>query len=302
MVLAILLVAVAFVVHREYKEKRPQNAGGPLYKRMPMKPTLRFIAFGDSGDGKRPQMMVAKAMEKRCQEYATDGIIHVCDVFYQTGAESVDDPRWQSRVMKPYGGPCLGDVPIYSVFGNHDYSGNADAEIEYSRQNPRWVKPYRFYERTFGNLIQLVAFDSWLPDMCFDSQRCAIDFLRKVLDTPSDTRWRVVFGYYPMASASERSAGARGWLLRRLMCAENIDLYIAGHMHHLEYREIDGCMPTQVISGGGGGTLYDVNNADGLARFAESRFGFVELEVTRSRLTIRFFGIQGEELFLAEKT
>jgi len=197
---------------------------------------MRFFVLGDSGVGNEQQMAVAEAMERRCRQQEVDGVIHVGDVFYETGVQSIDDPKWQSRVLKPYGGPCLGDKPIYSVFGNHDYSGNTDAEIEFSQKTPRWVKPYRFYERTFGDLVQLIAFDAWLPDICFDSQRCAIDFLRDALRT-SDTRWRIVFGHYPMASASaQRSAGIRGWLLRRLMCTENVDLYLAGHMHHLEYR------------------------------------------------------------------
>ena len=118
------------------KQQLPKSAGGPLYERLSAKPTMRFFVLGDSGVGNANQMAVAEAMERRCRQQEVDGIIHVGDVFYQTGVQSIDDPKWQSRVLKPYGGPCLRDKSIYFVFGNHDYSGNADAEIEFSQKKP----------------------------------------------------------------------------------------------------------------------------------------------------------------------
>ena len=47
--------------------------------------------------------------------------------------------------------------------------------------------------------------------------------------------------------------------------------------------------------------MYAVDNEDGEAQFAESKFGFVELEFTQTKLTIRFYGVQGKQLFLVEK-
>lgn len=47
--------------------------------------------------------------------------------------------------------------------------------------------------------------------------------------------------------------------------------------------------------------MYAVDNEDGEAQFAESKFGFVELEFTQTKLIIRFYGVRGEQLFFIEK-
>jgi acid phosphatase len=246
----------------EYWEKvsrLPTMRAGPIHRTIAAADTMRFLVIGDSGSGNRDQKMVANAMEGRCRGVGVDGIIHVGDVFYVTGVKSVDDPKWQSRVFGPYGNACLKDAPIYSVFGNHDYSGNTNVEIQVARENTRWVKPYRFYDILFGDLVHVIAFDAWFPDFCFDPSKCAIDFLLDSMER-HDAHWRIVFGHYPMSSGSARTfTGLRGWLLRRLLCTKDVDLYLAGHDHHLEYRTLDDCNPSLIISGAGGGELYGID-------------------------------------------
>jgi hypothetical protein len=275
----------------------PTAHSGPLTAALPAGEKLRFFVLGDSGSGDAFQMAVAQAMERRCQETGLDGIIHVGDIFYEEGVASVDDPQWQSKVETPYGLPCLRDKPIYAVHGNHDLISNPNAQIEYGGTHPRWVQPYRFYERRFGNLMQLIALDGWYPDWCGDAGKCTLDFARQALEK-RDTTWRLVFSHYPLGSGTgKRHLSWRSRVLRWALCDADVDLYFAGHDHHLEHRVDPSCRPDIFVSGGGGGDLYPVKAFDPESRFLLSAHGFAELELDSRNATVRFFASDSRLLY-----
>lgn len=295
-IILVLLVLLAGVVgyqlwkfHYVMIRDVPTVRSGPLTATLAAGEKLRLFVIGDSGSGDANQMAVAQAMDRRCRETGLDGIIHVGDVIYEAGAASVDDPQWQAKVEKPYGLPCLKDKPIYAVHGNHDIVLNPNAQIEYGRKNPRWVNPYRFYERRFGNLLQLVALDGYYPDWCGDADRCMVDFARQALGK-RDTVWRIAFGHYPLGSGSaSRSLSWRSRVQRWLLCDRDLDFHLAGHDHHLEHRVDDSCRPEILVSGAGGNDLYPVKDADPESRFLMSAYGFVELELDSRSAAVRFF-------------
>lgn len=277
----------------------PTARSGPLSARLPAADRLRFFVIGDTGSGDRPQLDVAEAMDRRCREVGLDGIIHVGDIFYEAGVNSTDDPQWRAKVEVPYGLPCLGDKPIFAVHGNHDLRGDPNATIEYGRTHARWVQPNRFYERRFGNLLQLVALDGWYPDWCGDPGRCSVDFARQALEK-RDTAWRIVFSHYPLGSGSaKRPISWRSLMLRRLLCDADVDLHFAGHDHHLEHRVDPACGPELFISGGGGYALHPVEEGDPLSRFLLSAHGFAELELDARSATVRFFAVDSHLLYEA---
>jgi hypothetical protein len=290
--LALLVLALGYFAWRFHFvliQNVPTARSGPLSAQLPAGDKLRFFVIGDSGSGDSFQLKVAEAMDRRCREAGLDGIIHVGDIFYEVGVDSVDDPQWQSKVEIPYGLPCLRGKPIYPVHGNHDLTTNPDAQIEYGRTHPRWVQPYRFYERRFGNLLQLVALDGWYPDWCGDPERCTLDFARQATAQRSTT-WRVVFSHYPLGSGNaKRSLSWRSRILRWALCDADVDLYFAGHDHHLEHRVDPACRPELFVSGTGGGDLYPVKSFDPQSRFLLSTHGFAELELDSRSATVRFF-------------
>lgn len=251
-----------------------------------------LFVLGDSGSGNDAQRRVAESMEQQCRQRRPDGILLVGDVIYPSGARSVDDPQWEDKVFSVYDGECLSGVPLFPVFGNHDYDGNIRSWIEMARKNPRWNFPSRHYSIMVPELLTIYAIDSNFPYQI--TSQGIPDF------GDSTTPWTIAFGHHPMVSVSSRGPTRRGhnirsWMLRFLLCGK-VDAYIAGHNHHLEYDYFESCGVPHLISGAGGGILYGVlpeHDAD----FAASEYGFLDLRFSGNTMDSRFISADGAVLF-----
>jgi tartrate-resistant acid phosphatase type 5 len=306
LILAILVVlAVAGVTTiRQEMVLVPRVRVGPLASDEPAKPVMRFFAVGDTGSGNEAQEAVAKAMEERCKlDGGVDAILLLGDNAYPAGFSSVEDPQWQTKVMDPYGSPCLGKLPIYAVLGNHDYFGNPAAEIEYTLINSRWHMPNRFYSVRFGDLVKFVAIDTNITDFCFKPAFCSIDFLLSSL-REHDSAWTVALAHHPLESSSDHGfnyrGGLRGKLLKPYLC-DRLDVWLSGHSHHLEALQEDNCRLEMFVVGGGGGDLYKTVPPGPDTKFVVTAHGFMELEVSQAELTGRFIGTDGKVLFSTSK-
>lgn len=281
-----------YIANYDLIQKVPRTRVGPLHQNLPAKARLRIIVIGDTGSGDQHQYAVAEAMELRCQNEGLDAILLLGDNAYQTGMESVDDPQWETKVNIPYGSPCLKKVPIFAVLGNHDYRINPSAQIEYTSISPQWNMPNRFYSLDFGYLLKIVAIDSNLSDFCFHPNFCSLDYMFQALEQPT-TIWRFVIAHHPLAAASSKghghSGGLRGTLLLPLVC-NKADLWLAGHAHLLEHRKFAGCKLEHFVSGGGGGSLNQLDpDQQQDYEFAAAQHGFLELEITRPQVVATFF-------------
>ena len=273
---------------------------GPLKTDVKSMGPLRFFVIADTGSGDVNQYEVASAMEKVCQQGENiQGILMAGDNFYSKGVSSVDDPQWVQKVERPFGSQCLSKVPIYPVLGNHDYKQDTQPQIDYSKKNPRWKMPHRFYRVDFGNLLRVVGFDSAYPDICLNAAKCSVDFLRENLRS-SKTRWTIVFAHHPLSSASSYGYGYRGglfgFLVRPMVCGK-AHAWFSGHSHHLEHRRLNTCDTDLFIVGGGGGDLYKTQGNTVSSRFAQSVHGFAELQVDDSSMTATFFDKSAKRLY-----
>lgn len=251
-----------------------------------------FFVLGDAGSGNEDQKAVALWMENRCQKLSKlDGILLLGDNIYPNGVKSVNDPAWEAIIEEPYGSSCLKKTSIYPTLGNHDYKLNPQAQIDYTHKGSHWFMPHRFYSLVFGDLLNIVAFDSNVSDFCFNSQKCSLDFIfNKLL---SDRyKWKFVIAHHPLTSASKKNHNYSGknplsYILRPFVCRQ-VDAWFSGHAHHLEQRRLKDCRTNFFISGGGGGHLdrpyYDQEESLFVAR----EFGFIEIQVTKNHLTSRF--------------
>jgi tartrate-resistant acid phosphatase type 5 len=281
---------------------------------------VRLFVLGDTGTGNESQYRVAQAMEARCREVGiVHGILLLGDNGYQAGFQSTDDPDWERKVNTPYGSPCLANLPIYPILGNHDYKGKPEVQIEYSLINPRWQMPNRFYSLYFSDLVRLVAIDSQTSDYCTIPAFCSVDFLfdqtkselKQMVLFPEETsltkqdltnvpKWTVVMGHHPLKSASEHgynhSGSALGWLYQKIFC-DRVDIWLAGHAHHMEHRLFPGCRMEHYVLGGGGASLYGVKSGEEGVVFAESTFGFAEFTIEDQKIETRFFNQQGRLIY-----
>ena len=152
-----------------------------------------FLAFGDSGSGndeERPQVWVARQLEKEIEGGDIQFILHLGDVIYIRGAAE----RYPKRFIEPYefllkdGRDSQYDamkfkIPFLPVYGNHDYynrgfwgdQGSDNGRVfneAFIEQDPekrkrglRYVTPdqtrvpHRYYWFTYGQCA-FIALDS----------------------------------------------------------------------------------------------------------------------------------------------
>ena len=64
----------------------------------------------------------------------TQFIISTGDNFYESGVDSVENSQWKTSYENVYSGKGL-QKNWCVVLGNHDYSGNSNAQITYSQKS-----------------------------------------------------------------------------------------------------------------------------------------------------------------------
>ena len=260
--------------------------------------TLKLLVLGDQGSGSEHQKAVATSLEAKCK-LGIDGVLLLGDNFYPHGVGSVDDFQWKSKFEDIYSGPCLLKTPFYVTLGNHDYQGNPLAVIQYSDLSPRWMAPGRFYGVKFGDLMELIDFDTSVADWCFSEKDCSFSFLLNSLSRPKTTAWRLVAGHHPLRSSSLKGftydgRDPRAFFMRKAICGKS-DLALFGHSHHLEMRRDGDCKTPYAILGAGGGDLAKVS-PNGKPVFLREGYGFGLLIVTKEQLQLEFYDEAGNSL------
>ena len=182
---------------------------GYLEKISSEKSCINFIAFGDWGwNGKYYQIAVAKEMGNVAQKCKIDFIVSMGDNFQYSGIKTTKDPLWKINFEDIYVNPSL-NINWYPVLGNHDYYGNPQAEIDYSKISSRWRMPARYY------MIHKTGCDSATVDMFFlDTSPFQKKYYKNIsygvigqdtaaqlrwLDSclsVSKSRWKLVFGHH----------------------------------------------------------------------------------------------------------
>ncbi|MBR9977684.1 MAG: metallophosphoesterase, partial [Bacteroidetes bacterium] len=110
--------------------------------------SVSLLVIGDGGTGGRGAMRVGEAMAAQHITQPVQAVVSTGDNIYNSGVKSVDDPQWQSKFERVYPADNL-PVPFWAVLGNHDYRGNPDAQVAYTRHRlpdgsvSRWRMPGR---------------------------------------------------------------------------------------------------------------------------------------------------------------
>lgn len=297
-VLPILLSIVAAGAYIKWRQKAATEISGPLNTQKSLdKDDLELLVVGDFGIGNQRQLEVAAAMEDWCRRSDPDGIVLLGDNVYMHGVSSVDDPMWDKIIETPLSSPCLKSLPIYPVLGNHDYKGNPDAQIAYSHKSTRWHMPSRFYAVKFNDLLELVTIDTNVFDFCFDHNTCSLDFLRYKANHKT-TKFQLIMGHHPAISSSIKYPSTfQGRVLQELVCES--DAYMAGHAHHFEHRQLEGCRAQILVVGTGGADLSPTKNHSE-SKFKISKHGFMSLAASKDGLRYRFIDSKGHLLYDSE--
>ena len=270
--------------------------------------SLSFLVVGDWGrGGDFRQRDVATAMARTAEQLGARFVVSTGDNFYPNGVPSVDAPAWKQSFEDVYVQPSL-QVPWYVVLGNHDYRGNSQAQLDYSKRSKRWRMPARYWSRTEklpgGGKAEFFFLDTCpfvehydkekkkYPQLAAQDEDAQLRWFERALQK-SRADWRIVVGHHPVFSEGA-SHGDTDELVRRikpLLERHGVQLYLNGHDHDLQHIEVNGVH--YVTSGAG--SLTRPTNTGPDTRFALGKVaGFVAVTLTRDSLTTEFVDFEGD--------
>jgi tartrate-resistant acid phosphatase type 5 len=273
--------------------------------------TLNIVLVGDWGrNGHDDQRAVGVQMGKTAQGIGSQYTVSVGDNFYENGVTGVDDPQWQSSFEEIYTAPSL-QSPWKVILGNHDYRGNVQAQLDYSKTSHRWRLPARYYTETVTLPDGAVAAFYYLDTSPFikkyigskvniagQDTQAQLDWLDAQLAV-SKAQWNIVIGHHPIYTAQDDSDGDdhdQPDLIARLnpiLQKHHVPVYICGHDHLLQSVQMDGI--TYVVTGAGSQTYSPGPAIRG--GFASGAHGFMTVKLSGKSFDYALVDMTGKALF-----
>ncbi|WP_229201906.1 metallophosphoesterase [Arsenicibacter rosenii] len=274
---------------------------------------LNFVVVGDWGrQGEYNQKAVALQMAKTMAGMDGNFVISTGDNVYPNGVASVQDPLWWGSFESVYTYAHL-QRNWYPVLGNHDYGGNVDAQIEYSKISRRWRMPARYYslKKRVGKSKALFVFidtngfepayyknEDLAPALSQQDTTAQIRWLREVLADPDPSiRWKIVVGHHPLYSAGKRVAvtGPVRQAIKPILDEFGVDIYLCGHDHDLQYNKPVG--PTHHFLSGAGSETDNNPHKTPENVFYNGSNGFMAFSITENQFLVQIIDYLGQILF-----
>lgn len=277
---------------------------------------LSFLVIGDWGrHGEYNQRRVAAAMDSTARKLEAAFVLATGDNFYPEGVASVDDPAWKASFEDVYTGHAIHEN-WYVALGNHDYQGNAQAQIDYSRRSRRWQMPARYFsvKKTAddGATLEIFILDTNpfikeyrdeienYPQIAQQDTVAQRQWLDSAL-TASTAQWKLVAGHHHVYSGGKRDTNAdlEPFLVPRLE-RHGVAAYICGHEHVLQHIRRPGQTMEYFISGAGS-DVRKPGDATG-TRYSEGRQGFMAFTVSKSELLVQALDFTGQVRYVTRLT
>ena len=252
--------------------------------------SLNFIILGDQGKGDSNQNWVAELMDNYAANHKVEALIGTGDNIYPHGVESIEDTMFQSHFEDKYDLPNL-DFPFYLSLGNHDHQGNYQAQIDYTELSDKWVMPDLYYNHSHttssGMEVEFFAIDTYVA-FYETTNKNQFDWLEEQL-AQSTARWKIVYGHHPILSHGVYSTDH--FLLEKilpLLQKYDVDFYLAGHEHHLEFMKPLENRNTWFMISGAGSSLRTSRCGESTL-YNQAAFGFFTIEFFESAALVKAF-------------
>lgn len=276
-----------------------------------------FVANDLGRNGYYDQKPIAELMGEMAEEIGPEAIIATGDVHHFDGVASVNDPLWMTNYELIYTHPEL-MISWLPVLGNHEYRGNTQAVLDYSKVSRRWQIENRYYTKVFtdddaGTSLRVVfidttpLIDSYRADGRYpDAGKQDIDEQLKWIDATLKTAkedWVIVVGHHPMYAETKKDIAEQKDIQRRLLPIfqknGNVAMYVCGHIHNFQH-----------IRKPSDNTDYVVNTAGALSRkvkptdgtvFCSPSTGFSVLSASKKKLSLFMVDSKGVVVHRVDK-
>ncbi|KAJ1275805.1 hypothetical protein BS78_05G164800 [Paspalum vaginatum] len=277
--------------------------------------SLTVLAVGDWGRrGQFNQSLVAEQMGIIGETMDIDFVVNVGDNFYSNGLTGIDDKAFEESFVNIYTAKSL-QKPWYTVLGNHDYRGDALAQLSpvLRQLDSRWICMKSFVVNAEVAEFFLVDTTPFVLKYWNEPKNNTYDWrgvapretyianVLKDLDAAlkqSKATWKIMVGHHAIRSVSEH--GDTPELVQQLLPilkANRVDLYINGHDHCLEHISSRDS-PLQYVTSGGGSKAWRgifTPNTDKLEFFYDGQ-GFMSLRLTKTEAHLAFYDVAGAAL------
>ncbi|CAN6363123.1 unnamed protein product [Urochloa humidicola] len=300
---AALLMAAPAAAALPRVEHSPKAADG----------SLAILVVGDWGRrGQFNQTLVAQQMGVMGEKMDLDFIISTGDNIYDDGIANTSDPLFKESFSNIYTAKSL-QKPWYLVLGNHDYTGNALAQLDPAIRNVD--SRYTVIAKSF--IVNSGIADFFLVDTTpfilhywnntkFDWRGVAprgtyITNLLKDLEyalTKSKAPWKIVVGHHPISSGCGHGNNTElEQLLLPVIKAHGADMYLNGHDHCLQ-RITSRDSPLQFLTSGGGSKAWagKFKATPDKVEFLYDGQGFMSMRLSKTEAQLAFFDVTGSVL------
>ncbi len=302
----VLILTTFTIVLAQQKTNNPSKS-----LNIPQDDVLNFYVIGDWGRyGGHHQAEVATQMDKYAAQFDPEFIISTGDNFYTNGVASTQDPQWNLSFESIYnkgGITCL----WYPILGNHDYLGNPQAQIDYSKISRKWSMPDRYYtnvQKIDKNTTARFVYIDTNPfveryhkankysDLALQDTAKQWKWIDSVLANSKED-WKIVVGHHPVYSSSKKHGGQPELQKKLIPLLEKygVQMYFCGHDHDLQYQKPEGSKVDYIVSGAGSETRdmgIDKNTI-----FAKDISGYVAVSLTNNKAILYFIDYKGNVIY-----
>ena len=279
---------------------------------------IQFLVTNDMGrNGYYEQKPIAELMGRMAEENDFEAVLALGDVHHFMGVESVTDPLWMTNYELMYSHPEL-QIPWYPILGNHEYRGNTQAVLDYSKVSRRWQMPARYYSKVFADdstSLRIVFLDTTplidkyhqdtedYPSVRKQKIQKQLVWLEKELAQAKED-WVVVVGHHPIYAETSKDESERmdmqntlGKVLRK---HKQVAMYLCGHIHNFQHIRV----PDSSID-------YVVNSSASLSRkvkpiegtqFCSPETGFSVIAADKNELCLHMVDKKGNLLYSVKRT
>lgn len=276
-----------------------------------------FVANDLGRNGYYDQKPIAELMGEMAEEVGPEAIIATGDVHHFDGVASTQDPLWMTNYELIYTHPEL-MISWLPVLGNHEYRGNTQAVIDYSKVSRRWQMEGRHYTKVFadedaGSSLRIVFIDTTplidsyrnnnrYPDAGKQDIEAQLQWLDNTLQKAKED-WVVVVGHHPMYAETKKDIAEQKDIQRRLLPIfkknGNVAMYVCGHIHNFQHIRKPSDTTDYVVNTAGS-LSRKVKETDG-TQFCSPSTGFSVISASKQKLQLHMIDKEGKEIHCISK-
>ena len=283
-----------------------------------LKGEINMYMANDIGrNGYYDQKPIAELMGTMAETIGLECVVAAGDIHHFNGVASVSDPLWTTNYELIYSHPEL-MLDWFPVCGNHEYRGNTQAVLDYSKVSRRWMIPAKYYTKVFshkGTTLRIVWLDTTplidkyrnnpavYPDACKEDMQKQLSWLDETLRQAKED-WIIVVGHHPIYAETSKSEDERTDMQKRVMPIlhkyKNVAIYACGHIHNFQHIKMNGD-PIDYVVNSAGALSRKVKPIEGTL-FCSPETGFSIIAASKKRLCMYMIDKTGKVLHTAEKT